>query len=377
MTDTERLETNRELKAIYLFSDKLSPERNPAILKKLREAGLDRTVYGRRFSKRLQDIIDGKKEDVCVACGRNRAANLVLCADCASKITGSMTEAEAPAEKPLKAPGKGSEEISAEGPEERRTQGPGTRPQMTFSALVSIILFIMVLAEGAVIFLLAGGYLTVGRETVTEAYEPEEVLSEEDNAAIPKASEEALKEEAPVTAGASGTPQEPEADGDKGVDFRNSSFGDLRQEVEASESAEPRTDVSIADESALIYECRWQDMDCLIVYEFNDEDRLYRAGYFCDETYTNYIYYVNHFDRITKKLKEKYGEPVNKQIYTGSLYEYCEDDGEALNIGQLSRYYEFDGGNCIIKANLNNAGKLNFVIGYESKEIEGPGSEDV
>ncbi len=154
MEDLDKKQAAKELKAIYNFSKEMSPEANPEILEKIREAGLNQTVYGQRFEERIQAVMDGGGESTCVVCCENECFESVICEECAAKIAARMNHDSG---------GRGAAENSTG----KKAAGKNSRSNNTKTAslddgfplvpiliAIIIVLGLMVAGEGIVIFML-------------------------------------------------------------------------------------------------------------------------------------------------------------------------------------------------------------------------------
>lgn len=161
-------------------------------------------------------------------------------------------------------------------------------------------------------------------------------------------------------------------DRDKCV-VRNIQMGDSKDVIKRYETGEFLQDETNADGSSfLVYSDAVEGEDAYIFYLMNSKDELYSIMIYFVENHTDHSLYISCFDRIAEKLSNIYGE-ANVEKGTGSLYNYCESEAEALNIGQVKYRdtWESEDMSIILYLGKDNY-EVTFVLSYESKIIEKP-----
>lgn len=157
---------------------------------------------------------------------------------------------------------------------------------------------------------------------------------------------------------------------------RNAKLGDDIDTIKRYESAE--LVVENNDESGLflMYEDVVAGEDAYIVYQLNHNEELYCIIFSFIESHTDHSLYINTFYNITEQLTERYGEP-HVEKFKGSLYNYCDSEVEALNIGQVKYRNTWKTNDMKITLFLAKDNyEISFLLAYDSKLIAQPDNSD-
>lgn len=105
--------------------------------------------------------------------------------------------------------------------------------------------------------------------------------------------------------------------------FRRAHWGMTQAEVRVTE------DLPIAriNERVITYESGLARLDVRIIYSFNDDGKLEKAGHVFDEVHRDPQGHVTDFDRIRSLLERKYGSPVEDEQFWGQSGSTEADDG--------------------------------------------------
>lgn len=160
--------------------------------------------------------------------------------------------------------------------------------------------------------------------------------------------------------------------------IRNAKMGDSKDIIKRYETGELIGEET--DETGnyfLMYEDTVEGEDAYIYYALNNKDELYQIMISFIENHTDHSIYINCFKTITEKLTNKYGE-ANVEKGKGILYNYCDSEAEALNIGQVKyrNTWETDDAFIILYLGKDNY-EISFVLSYESEIIEKPDNSDI
>lgn len=104
----------------------------------------------------------------------------------------------------------------------------------------------------------------------------------------------------------------------------------------------------------------------------NENDELHTITVIFNETHTDHDLYINSFNNISDKLTALYGEAKVEKA-KGSLYGYCDSEGEALNLGQVKyrNTWDTDELSVILYLAKDNY-EVTFALMYQSKIYEVP-----
>ena len=148
-------------------------------------------------------------------------------------------------------------------------------------------------------------------------------------------------------------------------DFRNSCWGDTKEEVISAENGE----IAEQDGKNLLYLGDIDGTNVCIIYKFED-DKLVGGSYTLDQVYSNGGQYLNVYNRWKNSLTEKYGEPSPD---SPGLIKYVDQDridmsGEtlALELGYIEYLYLWETDTSAIYAIVNTEDYVtNVMIFYE------------
>lgn len=149
------------------------------------------------------------------------------------------------------------------------------------------------------------------------------------------------------------------------TDFRNSCWGDTKEEVISAENGE----IAEQDDKNLLYLGDIDGTNVCIIYKFED-DKLVGGSYTLDQVYSNGGQYLNVYNRWKSSLTEKYGEPSPD---SPGLIKYVDQDridmsGEtlALELGYIEYLYLWETDTSAIYAIVNTEDYVtNVMIFYE------------
>lgn len=181
---------------------------------------------------------------------------------------------------------------------------------------------------------------------------------------------EAVHQNGTITPAPTNTPTPtptPEAtpDTNRVKDFRNSCWGDTKEEVISAENGE----IAEQDDDNLLYLGDINGTNVCIIYTFED-DKLVRGSYALDQVYSNGGQYLDIFNRWKSSLTEKYGEPSPD---SPGLVRYVDQDridmsGEtlALELGYIGYLYLWETDTSAIYATINTEDyETSVMIFYE------------
>lgn len=154
--------------------------------------------------------------------------------------------------------------------------------------------------------------------------------------------------------------------------FRNVKFGDSAEVVKRYETAELITEGDDNARHYIIYEGIVEGDDAFLYYDTNENDELYAITVIFNESHTDHDLYINSFNNISDKLTALYGEAKVEKA-KGSLYGYCDSEGDALNLGQVKyrNSWDTDELSAILYLAKDNY-EVSFALIYQSKTYEGP-----
>ena len=153
--------------------------------------------------------------------------------------------------------------------------------------------------------------------------------------------------------------------------LRNVCWGDSKEIVKYVESDELFNDY----EYYLIYYTNVAGYDAKIVYTFDEDYGLYNASYHLDESYFDTGYYaISNYNKIKEVLTAKYGVPTDDIKKTiNSLAEYCDSDGQALELGYIAYGTKWEKEDTLINIVMGtNNYKIFFGIVFEDSSFEKP-----
>jgi len=163
--------------------------------------------------------------------------------------------------------------------------------------------------------------------------------------------------------------------------FRNNEWGASQNEVMRSEGKEPVE----KNNTALSYEEVLDNMECMVLYQFLNNE-LYTGAYLFINEHSNKTLYIIDYKELKKLLIKKYGNPIKDKIKWGNdLY---KDDpsswGTAIAIGHLWYESKWKIDNTSIQLILSGDNyKINMGIVYineqtndKVKEVESKKIED-
>lgn len=115
--------------------------------------------------------------------------------------------------------------------------------------------------------------------------------------------------------------------------FRNTVWEMRKDEVKKCEDAEFVDE----NEEGIAYEDTLLNLNTIILYNFDSDGKLYRAGYLITEKHSYENSYIDDYNSLLCALKEKYGTPEDeKTIWRDDLYkDNPEDWGFAVSLGHL------------------------------------------
>lgn len=123
-------------------------------------------------------------------------------------------------------------------------------------------------------------------------------------------------------------------------DFRKTSWGMTRQEVEALEGDPYTTGTveALKNVEYIAYKTTFIGLDALLAYYFSP-DGLYGTRYILQEPHNNGDLYIEDYKKIQDALTEKYGSPyVDEENWDNTTHKnyYADDKGDALSLGYLA-----------------------------------------
>lgn len=149
-------------------------------------------------------------------------------------------------------------------------------------------------------------------------------------------------------------------------DFRNAKFGDNKETVKRYELL----DCIQEEDNSLAYFTDLSGEEAFLFYSFNNNDELYTAGYIISEAHTNYNIYLSKYNEIKENIIQKYGSPETDKKNKGSLYNYCSDEAQALQLGEVSYYTMWNLERYKIELGLSEDNNdIIFLLRYFSKDI--------
>ena len=123
------------------------------------------------------------------------------------------------------------------------------------------------------------------------------------------------------------TTDTPNRDGD----FRIGFWGDDMETVYKYETS--KFEAVSDDNKTIMYSGTVAGYKAYILYEFDEDGKLYRGLYQFTDSYNEGSMYIANFDSLKESLTDKYGTPsMDKKKKLSSLADYT-DDGTALQLG--------------------------------------------
>lgn len=175
----------------------------------------------------------------------------------------------------------------------------------------------------------------------------------------------------PTTSETTETTVETLVDPNRKTIVRDVCWGDTIEIVKSLE----KTECIEEDETTLLYDTTVANYDASLMYNFDSDYGLYQISYnFPDETGGNGVVLIGKYKKLVETLTAKYGEPTkNITQPMDSLYDYCDSDAEALEVGSLAYLttWEFDDTTIeMLMAQVNY--KIGIVIFFKDSNFEAP-----
>lgn len=175
----------------------------------------------------------------------------------------------------------------------------------------------------------------------------------------------------PTTSETTETTVETLVDPNRKTIVRDVCWGDTIDIVKSLE----KTECIEENETTLIYDTAVANYDASLMYIFDSDYGLYDISYhFPDETGGNGLILIGKYKKIVETLSVKYGEPISditKPI--DSLYEYCDSDAEALELGCLAYLTTWELDDTKIEMVMAQVDyKINIVIFFKDTNFEAP-----
>ena len=161
-------------------------------------------------------------------------------------------------------------------------------------------------------------------------------------------------------------------------DFRQANWGDTPEQVIAIEGTPiDRSSMPGTKGERLMYKTTAVGLDVYLHFEFNENNKLYSAGYLFYEEHSNEQEYVKDYEKFRDALTKKYGEPdVDAVIWNDqSMKEYYIKNGKSMGnavcYGYCEYYTSYETNDTTITM-LMTADNYEITSGvfYESKVIE-------
>lgn len=156
----------------------------------------------------------------------------------------------------------------------------------------------------------------------------------------------------------------------RNCDIRNAQFGDSKDVVERYEEEKGGVYSKGKVSNTLSYDTTAAGVNVKLIYAFNQNDELFAVVYAVVEDHSNFNEYYNDFQKVETSLTEKYGKPNVQDVYKSSLFEYCNDMGEAISLGQVAFNTKWELDNMTIYHNMKNDNGVQHHFNYVSKEYE-------
>ena len=117
-------------------------------------------------------------------------------------------------------------------------------------------------------------------------------------------------------------------DSERIPDIREICWGDSMDDVRRIEGKP----VDQGDDG-LLYNVKLCGYDATLLYSFDDDYGVYMAMYTVEGDRGTIE--LSKFKKICEKISELYGESEITKVELSSLYKYCDNDGEALEMGYI------------------------------------------
>lgn len=153
-----------------------------------------------------------------------------------------------------------------------------------------------------------------------------------------------------------------------GADFRNAFFGDDAETIKAYETL--TFDSFNSTDTVLMFNGEnIGGVSCHVVYLLNNDGKLYSAFYSNERT--TGLQCIDDYYKWVDLLKQKYGEPNTEDInILSTLAQYCADDGQALELGYVQYWTEYEKEDVIISCYADSDGYNAYtILRYNSKEV--------
>lgn len=150
--------------------------------------------------------------------------------------------------------------------------------------------------------------------------------------------------------------------------FRVGNWGDSKEKVEENENA----DFLVENNNQLIYQCEVENIEMLVGYYFDENDKLYQGFYASLNEHTNDSLYIGDYNKLKDSISSVYGTPEeDKEIPLSSLYKYSDDKGTAVKMGWLAlkATWSTEDTNIMLGMNSDNY-KITLGIKYSDKNHE-------
>jgi hypothetical protein len=156
----------------------------------------------------------------------------------------------------------------------------------------------------------------------------------------------------------------------KGSSFRGTQWGQSASQIRKIEKA--TIDDEASSDDALVYNVKPCGLNAILVYSFIN-NKLYKANYVFDESYSNLNSYIDDYSTIKENLKKAYGKPKTDKIkWMDSLYKNDRSNhGTAVLLGLLKKNAIWQTASTIIIIYLDgNRSKIRMGLEYSSRELK-------
>lgn len=157
---------------------------------------------------------------------------------------------------------------------------------------------------------------------------------------------------------------------DRETIFRNACWGDTKEIIKSVETDELLDE----NENELMYDTYLSSNSSYLIYYVDEDYGLYRANYLVKKLSDGRIAH-GAYTQIVEAVTSKYGEPLNddKKILD-SLYDYCSDDYQALELGYTAYTARWEyNDNTIITLLLTSLDyELKLYLKFETTSFEPP-----
>ncbi len=152
--------------------------------------------------------------------------------------------------------------------------------------------------------------------------------------------------------------------------LRNVCWGDTIDVVKSVE-----TDELIYEEGdSLLYSTSIADCKSQLIYDFDKSHGLYSVTYLLDTNIGNGLLAITKYNNVRDAVTAKYGSPKKDTKKTiSSLSDYCDNDGQALELGYIAYVAHWDIENTSIDLLLATVDyKLNFGLMFKDTTFTPP-----